>query len=341
MMIELASGRRIAQTSSKGNQEKWLSGGRWYKLDQFGYEGLAETLVSMLLERSAIETDTPFRFVRYQMERMYVHGFDRTGCSSPDFSTPGQAIITLNHLLSRQVGKPLVEQLSHLPSDKKRIEYLAYTTAELTGLTEFPAYLTLLFEVDALFLNDDRHLNNIAVLEHNTHVPFPQIPDGKTVTGERIFNAGTHVQTDVSCNTEGQCFIIEVDPDKTVRAKKVITGNLRFYRKEVILEAGKMEQILSRELSDLGDDSVVDLILTGAVSAEEYEDRAAMMDRLLSRFIEGGYRDTLLSKLISKELIESEFPETSFSAALLTSLLDKPKEAQLVYELLQSLKGGK
>ena len=29
----------------------------------------------------------------------------------------------------------------------------------------FPQYLTLLFEVDALFLNDDRHLNNIAVLE--------------------------------------------------------------------------------------------------------------------------------------------------------------------------------
>ena len=44
---------------------------------------------------------------------------------------------------------------------------------------------------------------------------------------------------------------------------------------------------------------------------------------------------------ISKELIESEFPETSFSAGLLTSLLDEPKEAQLAYELLKSLKEGK
>lgn len=35
----------------------------------------------------------------------------------------------------------------------------------MTGLELFPQYLTLLFEVDALFLNDDRHLNNIAVLE--------------------------------------------------------------------------------------------------------------------------------------------------------------------------------
>lgn len=35
-MIELTSGKRIVQTSSKGNQEKWQSDGRWYKLDQFG-----------------------------------------------------------------------------------------------------------------------------------------------------------------------------------------------------------------------------------------------------------------------------------------------------------------
>ncbi len=55
--------------------------------------------------------------------------------------------------------------LARQSSDKKRIVYLAETTAELTGLELFPQYLTLLFEIDALFLNDDRHLNNIAVLE--------------------------------------------------------------------------------------------------------------------------------------------------------------------------------
>lgn len=177
MTIEFTSGKKIAQTSSKGNQEKWLSDGRWYKLDQFGYEALAETLVSVLLERSSIETDTPFRFARYRMERMRIRGVDRTGCSSLDFLAPGQAIVTLNHLLSRQVGKPLAEQLGCLPSDKKRIEYLAKMTAELTGLNMFPAYLTLLFEMDALFLNDDRHLNNIAVLEQGGRYDYCPIFD--------------------------------------------------------------------------------------------------------------------------------------------------------------------
>ena len=42
MSIRLTTGSRIAETSSKGNQEKWLADGRWYKLDLFGYEGLAE-----------------------------------------------------------------------------------------------------------------------------------------------------------------------------------------------------------------------------------------------------------------------------------------------------------
>ena len=55
MTIKLVSDEKIAETSSKGNQEKWLDQGKWYKLDQFGYEALAETFSSMLLEYSNIE----------------------------------------------------------------------------------------------------------------------------------------------------------------------------------------------------------------------------------------------------------------------------------------------
>ena len=62
MTIRLVSNEKIAETSSKGNQEKWLEHGRWYKLDQFGYEALAETFTSLLLARSRLEQDTPFRF---------------------------------------------------------------------------------------------------------------------------------------------------------------------------------------------------------------------------------------------------------------------------------------
>ena len=177
MSVKFVTNEKIAETSSKGNQEKWCDGGRWYKLDQFGYEALTETLISRLLERSNIEQDTPFRFTRYQMERMNVHGRERTGCSSENFLKPGQSIITLSHLFKRTGTVPLRDILARQTSDKKRIQYLAEATAEFTGLEEFPQYLTLLFEVDALFLNDDRHLNNIAVLEQNGKYDYCPIFD--------------------------------------------------------------------------------------------------------------------------------------------------------------------
>ena len=157
MSIHFVTNERIAETSSKGNQEKWVEGNRWYKLDQFGYEALAETLISQLLERSNCEQDYPFRFTRYQMERITAHGVERTGCSSENFLLPGQSIITLSHLYKRESEVSLRNLLARQSSDKKRIAYLAEATAELTGLDLFPQYLTLLFEVDALFLNNDRH----------------------------------------------------------------------------------------------------------------------------------------------------------------------------------------
>ena len=95
MTVKLVTDEKIAETSSKGNQEKWLEDNRWYKLDQFGYEALAETFTSLFLERSNIESDTPFHFTRYRMEKLNVHGRDRTGCSSENFLQPGQSIVTL------------------------------------------------------------------------------------------------------------------------------------------------------------------------------------------------------------------------------------------------------
>ena len=164
MSVKLVSNQKIAETSSKGNQEKWLDHGKWYKLDQFGYEALAETFTSMLLEYSNIEKETPFCFVRYYMEKLLVHGRERTGCSSENFLNPGESIITLGHLFKQHLGSSVAEVLSRLPSDKKRMIYLAEATKDITGLDHFPQYLTLLFEIDALVLNDDRHLNNIAVI---------------------------------------------------------------------------------------------------------------------------------------------------------------------------------
>lgn len=170
------SDNKISITSSKGNQEKWFSNDRWYKLDQFGYEGLAEVVVSRMLERSNIKQSTPFTFVSYRLENMFRHGIERVGCSSGNFLSQEQRIITLAHLFKSN-GISLSDTLMRLPSDKQRLRFLAEETSALTGLKSFPEYLTLLIETDALFLNNDRHLNNIAVLRENNKYQYCPIFD--------------------------------------------------------------------------------------------------------------------------------------------------------------------
>ena len=195
------------------------------------------------------------------------------------------------------------------------------------------------------YLMTKDELENIPVdvwLIGHMHVPFPEsISEGFTECGN-IFNAGSHVQQKISNNNEGVCFIIEIDEGKKVKAKKFISGNIHFYRPIIELSAGKMEEILERELSRYEDGCIIDdMDFSGAVSFEEYDNRIGIIEKYRSRFAEYTYNSENISKLISKELIDTEFAETSLSAAVLSALLDEPKEAQLVYELLGELKGEK
>ena len=171
MAIKLTTGNRIAETSSKGNQEKWQENGRWFKLDMFGYEGLAETVTSALLVRTNI-AELRFRYVTYRMERLEVHGRTRNGCSSADFLQAGESILTLADLLRKGVGSDWQMQVKRLPNMQAKIKWMVEQTERLTGLDRFGAYLTALFEADMLFGNEDRHLNNIAVLRRGEEFDY-------------------------------------------------------------------------------------------------------------------------------------------------------------------------
>lgn len=176
MSVRLTTGNRIAETSSKGNQEKWLEAGCWYKLDLFGYEGLAETVTSQLLQRTNIE-EAGFRYVTYHMERMEVHRRVRNGCSSPNFLMPGESILTLADLFRKGVGPRWQTDAARQPNLVSKVGWMVEQTVRLTGLQQFGNYLTLLFEVDMMFGNDDRHLNNIAVLRRGEEFDYCPIFD--------------------------------------------------------------------------------------------------------------------------------------------------------------------
>lgn len=172
----------------------------------------------------------------------------------------------------------------------------------------------------------------------HTHVPFPKLNTDTFTGGERIFNPGTHVQTDVACNTEGNCFLLELDGGD-VRAKRVETGNLRFYRLRVNAAASGLSAALQEALSPLGKESVVDVILSGALSGEDYENRAAVIENALAGygFVETSYHADGLTRRVTKESILAEYPASSFSGRLLMDLLENEKAAQMAYDLLQEI----
>lgn len=266
MTIKLVTNEKVAETSSKGNQEKWYDNetNKWYKLDQFGYEALTETVVSKLLERSNIESDTPFSFARYEMERLNVHGRERTGCSSENFLKAGESIITLSHLFSRHLGMSLKEKLEKMSSDKKRIQYLAEATAEYTGLKQFPQYLTLLFEIDALFLNDDRHLNNIAVIEEKGKFKYcPVFDNGAGLLSNVQFSpmdiSPKSLMKDMVARPFNTSFTRQMNTARTLYGKQLKMS--KFTAKEIIKALEPMLKYYSEHDRGLISDRVVECIL--------------------------------------------------------------------------------
>lgn len=162
-MIELFEQDQKADTmrSSKGNQLKWEKNGIWYKVDYTGYEGLTEYMVAGLLAYSMLR---PEEYVMYETEEIqYKHNRYRA-CKSENFLPEGWKLITLERLFQSVYGESLNKSIYSIEEHRDRIRFLVEQTIRVTGLKEFGAYLCKLLTLDALFLNEDRHTHNIAVL---------------------------------------------------------------------------------------------------------------------------------------------------------------------------------
>lgn len=147
--------------SSKGNQLKWKNGDFWYKADQMGYECLAETVISHILLSSTIDNQVIYEPVQicYRDQLLF-------GCRSKNFLGEREELVTLEKLFRQHTGMSLAKELAYLTETKKRIAYTVDHVISYTGLDDFGSYLTKMLEMDAFFLNEDRHTNNIAVIYH-------------------------------------------------------------------------------------------------------------------------------------------------------------------------------
>ena len=150
--------------SSKGNQLKFCLDGIWYKTDYMGYEGLVEYVVSKLLAFSNLHPD---EYVDYELEEIDYNGSVFRACRSKDF-TDGWNLITLERLFKDTYGMGLNQIIYSTPDHKDRLKILVEQVGRTTGLNDFGIYMSKLIALDALFLNEDRHTHNIAVLTNGT-----------------------------------------------------------------------------------------------------------------------------------------------------------------------------
>lgn len=147
--------------SSKGNQLKWERDGIWYKADYTGYEGLAEYVVSQLLKKSTLRTD---EFVVYEPEQIKYKRQIFNGVKSNNFLEKDWQIMTLQRLYKTKYNRNLMQDVWSIPETTDRLRFLVEQVEQLTGLRDFGIYLSKMLTIDAFFLNEDRHMHNIAVL---------------------------------------------------------------------------------------------------------------------------------------------------------------------------------
>ena len=182
-IVKLYTRDVVAATSSKGNQEKWYDKeiNAWYKLDRIGFEALSEAVASEILRKySNIEKELGYQIVPYRIDSVDVHKAKRNASISPNFLKEGQSIQTAYHILKRVLGSDYQKVLADEKTIPNRLKKIVDTIEAISGLQNFGQYLTLLFEVDALIANEDRHLNNIAIIEENgTYQYCPLFDNGE------------------------------------------------------------------------------------------------------------------------------------------------------------------
>ena len=168
--------------TSEGTQVKYRKDKYWYKLDRDGKEGLCEYLCSKLLTFSNLD---PSEYILY--EQGMING--RPGCRSLNYLQEGEDFITLYRLYYNEYGRNLSDELAKMETMEERIEYTCNFVKEYTG-TDIRKYLSRIFTLDRIILNEDRHVNNLAIIgKDDGFKPAPIFDNGRSLlTANRSVN---------------------------------------------------------------------------------------------------------------------------------------------------------
>ena len=177
----------------------------------------------------------------------------------------------------------------------------------------------------------------------HTHIPYPNdLKEDYDIVQYKIFNAGTHEQTDLHNNTDGNGFILSIEKEGTtvkVLAKKHISGKIHFFDMAIHVSPHS-EEALSNAIKDAvlakNKHAVLRICVSGSIKQIEYLEKEKIYKEILGDFLTYEINDSELSEEITVDKIRDEFAETSFAARFMEELIDSPTELQMAYQLLQS-----
>ncbi len=197
------------------------------------------------------------------------------------------------------------------------------------------------------FLMSESELNSIPVdawFIGHTHIQYPTLKDNEVGEGYKIFNPGTHEQTDLHNNTEGVCFIVELDNSQgvsTTRVNKIVSGQVRYYDMKLVVKSESDKELyngIEKLVAGIDDNSIVRINIEGSLKEEEYRDRGKIYEELLGRFMFYEIEDSELGEEITIEKIRAEYSELSFAAQLMEKFMDNPIELKMAYQLVDRCK---
>ncbi len=239
---------KIENHTSKGNQPKWHIADKWYKADHMGYEALAECVVCELLKKSNVENFVTYDFVNIRYDNRV-----SVGCVSSDFKEDSEMLIPLEKLHRQYFGRGLADVIATKGSVKDKITYTVNFVEDVTGLKNVGEYFAVMFAIDAFFLNEDRHTNNIAVIRNEKTKAFRFAP---------IFDNGLSLLSDTNdyspdCDVyenikKVQAKPFDTDFDEQLNAVEELYGSklkLHFKRSDV--------EKLFDELNGLYDEKII------------------------------------------------------------------------------------
>lgn len=177
----------------------------------------------------------------------------------------------------------------------------------------------------------------------HAHIAEPNKPYDEVFNKVKIYNAGTHQQTNIHNNSEGSVFIIEINHNKEITAKRIKTGCLKFMEKAVVVSpSDSLNDKINKSLNYIDkDNTVLRLQILGTANSDDYDNRGQIESLVSSSVL---YLDKLMwnvTKEITVEMIDEETVIGSIENTLLKKYVDDPEVLSVAFNLVMACKEKK